>query len=280
MTNTAVKKSNAQVSSGLKILGTKFLFGFGFLIVALLLWQWGTTANPSIFFPPPAKIAAYFWELFVTGTAEGSIFTAALSIDVVGTVVRMLVGFVLGAVVGVLLGTAIGRYMVLRELTDPIVEFLRSIPATAMLPLFIILLGGQDGMRIAFIAYAVMWFVLINATSGVSSIHRTLIDTGTTFRIGRLKMLTRLILPAAMPRIFAGLRIGATVALLTAVVSELMLATNGIGHRLILAQNMFNMTELWAWLVLLAIVGFVLNTLMEVIEHRVLAWDNLARLQG
>jgi len=169
--------------------------------------------------------------------------------------------------------------MILRELTDPTVEFLRSIPATATLPLFIILLGGSDGMRIAFIAYAVMWFVLINTTSGVASIHRTLIDTGKAFRISRRKMLFRVVLPAALPRIFAGLLIGATVSLLAAIISELMLATNGIGYRITLAQNMFKMPDLWAWLVLLAILGFLLNTVMELVERKILAWDYLSRNQ-
>jgi len=282
-TETASARSKddagSRVARRLRLTGTKLLYGFGLLIVLLLLWEWVTAAAPSLFFPPPSTILQASMQLFFSGPPEKLFLTDAMTVDVANTVGRMALGFALGSIVGILVGTAIGRSMILRQLTDPTVEFLRSIPATATLPLFIIVLGGDDGMRVAFIAYAVMWFVLINTTSGVASIHRTLIDTGHAFRIGKAKMLFRMILPAAMPRIFAGLRIGATVALLAAIVSELMLATNGIGHRLILAQNMFKMADLWSWLVLLAILGFLLNTIMEIAERRILGWDHLARNQ-
>ena len=87
-------------------------------------------------------------------------------------------------------------------------------------------------------------------------------------------------LPAALPKIFAGLRIAITVALLSAIVSELMLASNGIGYRLVIAQTQFRMGDLWAWMVVLALIGFVFNTVMEAVERRVLAWDRLARVGG
>tara|TARA_R110002020_G_scaffold65413_5_gene172786 strand:- start:169 stop:1008 length:840 start_codon:yes stop_codon:yes gene_type:complete len=270
----------SKVGRGFRGAGTRLAYGFGLLIVLMLVWEWATVSFPSLFFPPPSKIFESSMQLFFSGPPSQLFLTEAVTVDVAATVGRMLLGFVLGSVVGVLVGTAIGRSLLLRQLTDPTVEFLRSIPATATLPLFIILLGGTDAMRVAFIAYAVMWFVLINATSGVASIHRTLIDTGYAFRIGRAKMLFRVILPAALPRIFAGLRIGATVSLLAAIVSELMLATNGIGYRLTLAQNMFKMADLWSWLVLLAIIGFLLNTAMEIVERKILAWDTLSRTQA
>lgn len=276
----ATPKAKPTAAAVLRTLLVKFLFGFGLLIVLIALWQFGTSTWKSLFFPPPSTIWDAIVKTFFSGEPETLFLTKAMTVDVASSLGRLLVGFVLGSVVGVLIGTAIGRSMALREVTDPIVEFLRSIPATATLPLFIILLGGDDGMRIAFIAYAVMWFVLINTASGVSSIHPTVIDVGRAFRIPRWKVLLRMVIPAAMPTIFAGLRIGATVSLLAAVVSELMLATNGIGYRLVLAQTGFRMAELWAWIILLAIIGFLINTLMEVLERRLLGWHRLARVTG
>jgi len=255
-----------------------FLYTFGVLIVLLVLWQLATTTWRSLFFVPPLTIWDNTLTLFFSGPSESLFLTEAVTVDVANTMWRMLLGFALGAVAGILAGTIIGRIIEIRELTDPIVEFLRSIPATATLPLFIILLGAEDAMRIAFIAYSVMWFVLINTASGVSSIHRTLLETGRAFRVPAWKVLLRITIPAALPKIFAGLRIGTTVALLVAVVSELMLASNGIGYRLIIAQAQFRMADLWSWIVLLALIGFLLNTLMELIERRILAWDRLARV--
>ncbi|MGY1838147.1 MULTISPECIES: ABC transporter permease [unclassified Modestobacter] len=261
-------------------LGASFSYGFGALIALVLAWEVVTTTWPSLFFPRPSVIWDNSMRLFFSGPADSLFLTDAVTIDVFGSLSRLLIGFALGSVVGVLVGTAIGRSVILRQLTDPTIEFLRSIPATATLPLFIILLGGDNGMRIAFIAYAVMWFVIINTASGVGSIHPTVLDMGRVFRIPRWKVLVRIIVPAALPEIFAGLRIGATVSLLAAVVSELVLASNGIGHRLIIAQTQFRIADLWSWIVLLAVLGFLLNITMELIERRLLAWDRLARVSN
>ncbi len=265
---------------GIGRLGARFLYGFGALIVLVALWQVVTTAWPSLFFPPPSRIWDNSLKLFVSGPPEALFLTDAVTVDVAGSLSRLLLGFALGSVAGILIGSAIGRSVALRELSDPVVEFLRSIPATATLPLFIILLGGDDGMRVAFIAYAVMWFVLINTAAGVGAIHPTMLDMGRAFRLSRAKVLFGVIIPAALPKIFAGLRIGATVSLLAAVVSELMLATNGIGYRLVIAQTQFKMADLWSWIVLLALLGFLINTAMELVERRLLAWDRLSRISG
>lgn len=250
------------------------------VVALVLVWEWATTASPSMFFPAPSRIWTNSLKLFFSGGAETLMLTPAITVDAFGTVSRALIGFALGSIGGIVAGTVIGRSMLVRELTDPIVEFLRSIPATATLPLFIIVLGGEDGMRVAFISYTVLWFVLINTVAGVSSIHGTVLDMGRTFRIPTGKVFLRVMLPAALPKIFAGLRIAITVALLSAIVSELMLASNGIGYRLVIAQTQFRMADLWSWMVLLALIGFVFNTVMEAIERRVLAWDRLARVGG
>lgn len=277
---TTTIKPARRPARTLRNLGVRFLYGFGAIIVIVAIWQFAASTWKSLFVPPPSRIWDNSLDLFFSGPPESLFLTTAITVDVAASVGRLALGFVLGSAVGVLFGVAIGRVVALRELTDPIVEFLRSIPATATLPLFIILLGGDDGMRVAFIAYAVMWFVLINTASGVSSIHSTVIDMGRTFRIPPWKVLFRMTIPAALPSIFAGLRIGSTVSLLAAVVSELMLATNGIGYRLIIAQGQFRMADLWSWIILLALLGFLLNTIMELIERRVLAWDRLARVTG
>ena len=282
MTTTFLAAQALRPSPARKLarFGLRLVYGFGALIVLVALWQVATTTWPSIFFPPPSRIWDNSIKLFFSGPPEALFLTDAVTRDIAGSLSRLLIGFVLGSLAGILFGSAIGRSAVVREVTDPIVEFLRSIPATATLPLFIILLGGDDGMRVAFIAYAVMWFVLINTAAGVGAIHPTMLDMGRVFRISRPTMLLRVIIPAALPKIFAGLRIGATVSLLAAVVSELMLATNGIGYRLVIAQTQFKMADLWAWIVLLAVLGFVINTVMEIIETRLLGWDRLARVSG
>jgi ABC-type nitrate/sulfonate/bicarbonate transport system permease component len=261
----------------LRGLGQRLAYSSGLLVVLVLIWQLVTAANPDPFFPTPLTIAEFSADLFFGGPAGSLFLTDALTSDTFQTVVRIAVGFVLGSLAGVVIGTAIGLSQATREVTSPVVEFLRSIPATATLPLFVVLFGGDDGMRVAFIAYGVTWFVLINTASGVSSIHPTQLAMGRAFRLSRRRQLTGIVLPAALPKIFAGLRVANTAALLLAIVSEFVLATNGIGFRLIQAQNRFQLVEMWSWMVLLAVLGLLLNLLLEAIEHRVLAWHRLAR---
>jgi ABC-type nitrate/sulfonate/bicarbonate transport system permease component len=244
------------------------------LVVIVVLWQLATTLNPSPFFPPPVAIADNLVTLLFGGP---QVFTSVFYDDFLATVGRMLLGYAIGAAWGVVVGTAMGLSRASRETVTPIVEFLRSIPATATLPLFIILLGGGDDMRVIFIAYGVSWFVLINTASGVGSIHRTMLDLGRVFRISPARRLFSIILPAASPKIFAGLRIASTAALLLAIVSEFILASNGIGFQLIQAQGRFQLLNMWSWMLALAILGLILNTLLDLIERRTLSWHRLSR---
>lgn len=245
------------------------------LVIVIGLWQLATSIGPkNPFFPPPFAIMANLFNLlFGSEKAIQSIFVGQF----LTTVGRMALGFVIGAAWGVVIGTAMGLSRNARDVVNPIVEFLRSIPATATLPLFIILLGGGDDMRVVFIAYGVSWFVLINTSAGVGSIHKTMLDLGLVFRVSPIRRLFAIILPAAMPKIFAGLRIASTAALLLAIVSEFMLATNGIGFQLVYAQGKFNLLNMWSWMLALAILGLIINSLLELIERRVLAWHRLSR---
>jgi len=246
------------------------------LVVVIALWQLATTlpARPSPFFPPPLAIFENTWNLlFGSERAVQQVFAGEL----LQSLGRMALGYIIGAAWGVVIGTAMGLNRSARETVTPIVEFLRSIPATATLPLFIILLGGGDDMRVVFIAYGVSWFVLINTASGVGSIHKTMLDLGKVFRVSPVRRLFAIILPAALPKIFAGLRIASTAALLLAIVSEFMLATNGIGYMLIQAQGRFQLLNMWSWMIVLAIIGLLLNSLLEFIESKVLAWHRLSR---
>lgn len=258
-------------------LGTRLINTFGLLIILVVLWQLATVLTPSTFFPTPIDIGGNAWNMFFGGAAETFFLTEAIRDDTFQTMSRVLLGFALGSIAGVLIGTAMGLWRVVRNVTNPVVEFLRSIPATATLPLFIVLLGGEDGMRVAFIAYGISWFVLINTASGVGSIHPTQLSMGKAFRISKWRQFTKIILPAALPKIFAGLRIALTAALMLGIVSEFMLATNGIGFQLIQSQGRFQILDMWAWMLLLAVIGLLLNTILEAIERRLLTWHRLSR---
>lgn len=268
--------STARVLSILRPIG-EFV---GMVLALLLVWQAATMLMGSQFFPTPVEIFSNSRDLFFSGPASHAYLSEYITFDTAQSLWRLLVGFALGSAWGVVIGVVIGRSRIIREASDPVIEFLRAIPATATLPLFIIVLGADDRMRVAFIAYGVSWFVLVNTANGVASIHPTLLDVGRAFRLSRAAVFFRLVLPAAAPKIFAGLRISLTGALLLTVAAEFMLATNGYGYQLVIAQQTFRILDMWSWMVLMALLGFVLNTILEAVENTALRWHHMSRAQG
>lgn len=245
---------------------------FGLLIFLLLAWQIAAWIAPNPQIPSPAIILGYTWQLFIAGGAQGMSSETAWFGHALPTVGRALLGFLLGCFWGIVLGIFTGLSRVFRYTTSWVVEFLRAIPTSAVLPLFIVLMGGTDWMRVAFISYGLSLYVLINTASGVASVDPTLILTGRAFRLSRPAIVWRIILPAAQPAIWAGIRIATIGATILAIVSEFMVATNGIGYQIQYNVGRFNLPAMWAWIVFLAIFGLILNFVVEGTERRVLRW--------
>jgi ABC-type nitrate/sulfonate/bicarbonate transport system permease component len=247
------------------------------LAVLVALWQVAAQAAANIFFPPPLDILQRVQELWFSGPAGSLFLTDLVWEDVVPSLARMLGGWLIVVVLGIGLGIVAGRSRAISETIDPVVEFLRSTPAPALIPVFIILFGTDTTMRVSLIAFGALWPVLLNTMDGARGVDPTHLATARAFGIPGSAQLTRIVLPAAMPKIFAGLRVSLGLALILMVVSELVASTNGIGHHIIQAQKVFAMTDMWAGIVLLGILGYLLNAVLVAIEGRVLAWHRGAR---
>jgi ABC-type nitrate/sulfonate/bicarbonate transport system permease component len=167
----------------------------------------------------------------------------------------------------------IGRSRRLGDYVEPVIDFVRAIPPPALLPLFLVVLGIDDSMKVALIATGVFPPILLNSIDGVRSIDPLYLETASVFRISRVRRVTHVILPSAAPKIFAGLRISMSIAVILMVISELVAATNGVGFRILQAQRQFKMVDLWAGLVVLGVIGAVLNAALTVIERRVFRWE-------
>lgn len=262
---TASVKTMARRQSGIRT-----LTGVGVLLALVIIWQFAAAAGGNRFFPTPLAIVENLPSVLFPANAAG--LEAPFFTDVLTSLSRMVVGFALGTIAGVLLGALIGWFPVVRDYVYPIVEFLRSIPATAVLPIFIMLFGLGTEMQVLFIAWGVSWFVLINTATAVAEMHPTMLDFCRTFRLSRAKVLFGVVLPSASPKIFAGMRIGLTAAMILIVTSEFMGATNGIGFKLIQTQSRFQVLDMWSWMLVIAVAGFLANTILEVVESRVLRW--------
>ncbi|MFC9969919.1 ABC transporter permease [Spirillospora sp. NPDC127200] len=239
---------------------------------ALALWELLARRAENIDYPPPSEIASMARELWFSGPASQLWLTEAAKADFPGSVARLLAAWAAAGLVGTALGVALGRSARLYGYVRPLIHFGYAIPPIMLLPFFIALFEGGAQMQLATILFGIVWPVLLNATEGARAVDRQYLDTAAAFRLSAGQRLGRVILPAAAPKIFAGMRISLSLALILMVVSEMVGATSGIGFQLLQQQRNFNNAGLWSGVVLLGVLGLALNTLFQLTERRVLAW--------
>lgn len=241
------------------------LVGVALIVVLLVLWE-VAAANaifPPMSFPRISLILATWGRLIVSGE---------LLKELLPSLWRMFAGYVIGVFIGVILGLAMGYVRFFYNLLEPITEVLRPIPSPAYLPIVILFLGIDDEMKIFMIAFASLFPVLLNTYSGVRSVDPIQLQTARTFGVSGHKLLTQIVLPAASPYIFTGMRVSLAVALIVMVISEMVAASDGIGYFILSAQRGFDIPEMFAGVLTLAVLGYVLNRLFLLIENHVLAW--------
>ena len=174
-------------------------------VVVVTAWWYFSRNSTSFFFPPLADI--------VNAIRDEWFFTHFKS-DLLPSLARFASGLALAAVFGVVIGLALGLYTPLRRATSPVVDFLRSIPAPALISVMILLLGFGNGMKVTAIAFASFFPILLNTIDGVRGVEPLQLDMAHVYQLSRWQRITRIVLPAATPQIFAGLRVSLAVALM------------------------------------------------------------------
>lgn len=238
---------------------------FVLALPALLFTLWWVLSADSenFYFPPLSEI--------VDALAEEWLGPRLLD-DVVPSLGRLLTGFALAAVAAVTLGVLIGTYRRLRAVLEPVLEFFRAIPPPVLVPIFLLIFGIDDAFKVIVIAFGCMWPILLNTAEGVRAVDQVLSDTARTYRVEGAARLRHLVLPAASPQIFAGLRQGLSVAIILMVISELFAASNGLGFAIVQSQRSFAIPEMWAGMLVLGLLGVSLALLFRIVENRQLAW--------
>jgi len=244
-------------------------------VLAAVIWVWQLTAqgggNP--YFLPPSVVFPALYRQWFDGPASHLWLTADATANLLPSLGRMLAGLAIAGLVGVALGVAIGRSALVSDLFEPAVHFVRAVPAPILVPVFLFAIGIGTPMEIASIIFGVLWPVLLNAIDGARHVHPGHLETARAFKIPPVRRLTRIILPSAAPKIFAGLRLGVALALVMMVVSEFVGSLNGVGGELVAAQNSGQISVMWAVIALLGILGVLLNGLLALAERRLLAWQ-------
>ncbi|NRQ35010.1 ABC transporter permease [Nonomuraea sp. NN258] len=261
----------------------RWWLGIAVTLAVLIGWQRATTwmtANRVTgwaFFPPPLDAARTMRELWFSGPPWRLFLTDRALADLLPSLVRLFTGWGAACAAGVALGVALGRSPVLRQYVDPLLQLGRAIPPPMLISVFIALFQFGTQMQLATIVFGVVWPVLLNSTEGARSVDQQFLDSATVFGLSRTQRVTRVILPAAAPKIAAGLRLSLSLALVLMVISEMVGSTDGIGRHLLVSQRRFELPEMWAGILLLGILGIVLNLGFLAVERRVLAWHRRSR---
>jgi ABC-type nitrate/sulfonate/bicarbonate transport system permease component len=239
----------------------------------VIVWELATLAAQSVFFPTPTDILDAAGKMWLGGPGSQLGLNDAVFVHILPSLGRLLTGWLGAAVVGVTLGIALGRSKHGIDYFGPLFAFLRSIPPVLLLPFFMVIFGIESPEKIALIAFGALWPILLNAVDGARSVDQVKLDTVKSFRVSRPQWILMVVLPAALPKIFAGLRVSLSLSLVLMVISELVGSVNGMGTQLVDAQRQYDYANMWALIVLLGVLGYGLNSLLLMLERRVLSWQ-------
>jgi sulfonate transport system permease protein len=240
------------------------------LVLAALVALWWLASHDQwvnrVFLPTPERAL----DSLASGLAHGGLAAAAGA-----TIVRMLLGWLLASLFGGVLGALVGSSAEARAWLQPTLEFVRPLPASAMLPIAIALFGLSPTMVLFVVAFGAMWPVLLATLHGFASVHARLGEVATALQLSRTAFVFKIGLPNALPDILAGMRLSMTVSLIVAVVGEMVASQAGLGHEILLAARAFQPGALFAGVILLGAIGFGSNALLAVAERRLLRWQRV-----
>jgi ABC-type nitrate/sulfonate/bicarbonate transport system permease component len=195
-----------------------------------------------------------------------------LAVHVAASLKRLAVGFVVGGAAGIAVGVAVGFFSVAEALGTPVIAATFPIPKIALLPLLILWLGIGETSKIAVIALGVFFPLALNTYAGVRQADPLLIRAAVSFGAGRWSVIRKVVLPAALPMVFAGLKLGAGTALLLLVAAEMIAVESGIGFLVLHAANLMATTKLMVGIVLLSLLGILSHWALTGLERLVIPW--------
>lgn len=237
-------------------------------LFACLIGLWWAATHfgwiSRVFLPKPESV----WTSLVDGLAEGELLAQTGA-----TVGRMLLGWSVASMAGVVLGSLIGISLAARVWLAPTLEFIRPLPASAVMPLAISIFGLSSGMVLFVVAFGAMWPVLLSTVQGYASVHVRLLEVSQGLQMSRSSYVWKIGLPNALPDILAGMRLSMIVSLIVSIIGEMVASQPGLGQAILLAARSFQASELFAGVVLLGAIGFASNALLSYVEQRLLRWQ-------
>jgi sulfonate transport system permease protein len=241
------------------------LIGLLLPIALVALWQYLSTsgAHSASQLPTPASVGAALVELIERGTFWTHV---AISLQ------RVLLGFAIGASIGIAVGSLVGLSSIASKLLSPTIQAIRAVPSLAWVPLLVLWMGIYEGPKVTLVAIGAFFPVFTTVASGFMHVDRKLLEVGRAYGLHGFSLATQVLLPAASPTIFAGLRLGLAQSWLFVVAAELIASSMGLGFLLIDSQNTSRTDILLLAIICLAVLGKTTDFLLSRIERRALRW--------
>jgi NitT/TauT family transport system permease protein len=240
----------------------KRIFG---IIVFIALWEVCSRLNviDNIFIPPFSKICASLWRLALSGELA---YHARISLW------RAMTGLGLGIALAIPLGLLVGEISAIERFLDPILQTFRQTSTLALVPVFILLLGLGETSKVAMIFWGVSWPILLNTISGVKSVDPLFIKAAKSMNESMFGILFKIILPAALPHIFTGIRLGATSSVMLLIIAEMVGASAGLGFLIYDFQVKYQIPEMFSIIAVFSILGLFLNYALTTAERKIIKW--------
>jgi NitT/TauT family transport system permease protein len=237
------------------------------VVLFLLFWEFGARylldAQRQVFLPPLHEVLQALWGLVKNGQLQQ---------HVVASLTRSVLGFGIAVIGGVALGLVVAWYEGLREFLNPLLELFRNTAALALLPVFTLLLGIGETSKIAIVAYASFFPVLLNTVAGARTMDPLLIRAAQSLGLSSVQLFQKVILPSAVPTIFTGIRMGGTASILVLIAAEMVGAKAGLGYLIVNAQSSFQIPDMYAGILTVSVFGLLANTVLVRLERHFSRW--------
>lgn len=258
--DAGVRASRATRQRAFKI--ARALLG---LVVVAAVWQIAPTAGwvDPHFVSPLSDVLKTWWQM----ARDGEMWRQTSA-----SLVRIGLGFGLAIVIGIPLGTVIAWYRSIREVTTPILEIFRNTAPLALLPVFMLTLGIGETSKIVIVCYACLFPILLNTVSGVSQVDQQLLRSARVLGLRPIATFRKVVLPAALPTIFTGIRLAGAASVLVLIAAEMVGATAGLGYYINYAQMNYQIPQMYAAILTTSVLGLIVNYTLVGLERHFSRW--------
>lgn len=236
------------------------------IIVFLIAWQILPTLGlvNQIFIPTPTTILSEMYRLCLDGT---------LQYNTLVSLWRVFSGFLLALIVALPLGFLLGGFFKnFEKAVNPLLQLLSQANPFTLFPIFIVFLGIGELSKITIIYWVTQWPILLNTITGISNVDPVLVKMAKSAGLGKVEIFTKVLIPASLPTVFTGIRMGAVFAFFMLIGAEMLGSTAGLGHMIMQAQMVMQIPKMWAGIVTVALLGYIVNYGLLYLEKRVSTW--------